>query len=80
MLPEGPVAEPPLNGLPALGTITIGRMLIEGVRDALCVPTSGLRQSCGMHPMSEYAWRQNYLPTWINAAMWRWLVMWVSDE
>jgi hypothetical protein len=31
-------------------------------------------------PMSEYAWRQNYLPTWINAAMWRWLVMWVSDE
>jgi hypothetical protein len=39
-----------------------------------------LRQSCGMHPMSEYACRQNYLPTWINAAMWRWLVMWVSDE
>jgi hypothetical protein len=21
-----------------------------------------------------------YLPTWINAAMWRWLVMWASDE
>ena len=21
-----------------------------------------------------------YLPTWINAAIWRWLVMWASDE
>jgi hypothetical protein len=30
--------------------------------------------------MSEYACRQNHLPTWINAAMWRWLVMWASDE
>jgi hypothetical protein len=28
----------------------------------------------GMHQMSEYVCGRNGLPTWINAAMWRWLV------
>jgi hypothetical protein len=65
--------------------MTRGPDLLAGVSTlpmvwSLSMSGPELRQSCGMHPMSEYAWRQNYLPTWINAAMWRWLVMWVSDE
>jgi hypothetical protein len=41
---------------------------------------AGLRQSRGMHPMSGYACRRNLPSDLDQRRLWRWLVMWASDE